>query len=181
VLIGMMGSGKSTVGKLLAEKTGWPRYDNDALLLDLFGVTAKQIVEARREEQKREAEYAALAYGLSQPAPCILDAAGGTITSEASRTALAAAIVVWLHASPEALYQRAIGGAHRPFIDGGAEWMRTTEAQRRPLYASVADIDVDTDGRSPADVADEVMNRVAEYCPELSELAGERTGAGTPR
>jgi shikimate kinase len=117
VLIGMMGSGKSTVGKLLAEKTGWPRYDNDALLLDLFGVTAKQIVEARREEQKREAEYAALAYGLSQPAPCILDAAGGTITSEASRTALAAAIVVWLHASPEALYQRAIGGAHRPFIE----------------------------------------------------------------
>ena len=44
-----------------------------------------QHVEAQGEEQKREAENAALAYGLTRPAPCILDAAGGTITSEASR------------------------------------------------------------------------------------------------
>ena len=50
VLVGMMGSGKSTVGRLLAQRTGWPRYDNDALLQELYGMTAKEIVEARGED-----------------------------------------------------------------------------------------------------------------------------------
>jgi shikimate kinase len=172
VLMGMMGSGKSTVGRLLAQRTGWPRYDNDALLQELYGMTARQIVDAEGEEQKREKEQAALAYALSRPAPCIIDAAGGTITSEASREALKAAIVVWLRASPETLYRRASGGAHRPFMEGGEEWMRATESQRRPLYASVADIQIDTEWRKPTAIADKLMARLRERCPELSELSG---------
>lgn len=169
VLVGMMGSGKSTVGRLLAQRTGWPRYDNDALLQELYGMTAKQIVEAQGEEQKREAENAALAYGLTRPAPCILDAAGGTITSQASRTALQPAIVVWLRARPKNLYRRAAGGAHRPFMDGGEEWVRKTDAERRPLYASVADITIDTDKIRPSAIADQVMTRLRPLCPDLSE------------
>jgi shikimate kinase len=168
VLVGMMGSGKSTVGRLLAQRTGWPRYDNDALLQELFGMTAKQIVEERGEEEKREAENAALAFGLTRPAPCILDAAGGTITSVASRTALKPAIVVWLRARPKTLYRRAVGGAHRPFMDGGEEWVRKTDAERRPLYASVADITMDTDKRRPSAIVDEVMTRLRTVCPEIS-------------
>jgi shikimate kinase len=164
----MMGSGKSTVGRLLAERTGWPRYDNDSLLMDLFGMTAKDIVATRGEQAKNEAENAALSFGLAKPAPFILDAAGGTITSEASRAALRGAVVVWLHAPPETLYQRAVGGAHRPFLEGGEEWMRRTEAERRPLYASVADIDVDTSQRKPADIADGLLLRLMDICPELS-------------
>jgi shikimate kinase len=168
VLVGMMGSGKSTVGRLLAQRTGWPRYDNDALLQELYGMTAKQIVEARGEKSKREAENAALAFGLTRPAPCILDAAGGTITSEASRTALNPAIVIWLRARPKTLYRRAVGGAHRPFMEGGEEWVRKTDADRRPLYASVADIVIDTDKRRPSVIADDVMTRLRPLCPEIS-------------
>jgi len=168
VLIGMMGSGKSTVGRLLSKRTGWPRYDNDALLMDLYGMTAKEIVEKRGEEAKRDAENAALAFGLTKPAPSILDAAGGTITSAESREALRDAIVVWLHAPPEVLYMRAVGAAHRPFLDGGVEWMRKTDTERRPLYASVADIDVDTSKRRPNDIADGLLLKLMDICPELS-------------
>jgi shikimate kinase len=168
VLIGMMGSGKSTVGRLLAKRTGWPLYDNDALLMDLYGITAKQIVETQGEEAKRDAENAALAFGLAKPAPCIVDAAGGTITSEESREALRGAIVVWLHAPPETLYRRAVGGAHRPFLEDGEEWVRRTDEERRPLYASVADIAIDTSARVPADIADGLLLRLWDFCPELS-------------
>jgi shikimate kinase len=164
----MMGSGKSTVGKLLAQLTGWPRYDNDALLQELYGMTAKQIVEARGEDAKRQAEDAALAFGLTRRAPCILDAAGGTITSEASRAALKAATVVWLRARPKTLYRRAVGGAHRPFMDGGEEWVRKTDAERRPLYALVADVTIDTDKLRPIAIADVVMTRLRPLCAELS-------------
>jgi shikimate kinase len=103
--------------------------------------------------------------------PFILDAAGGTIDSEDSRNALSDAIVIWLHASAATLYQRAFGAAHRPFLDNGESWMIETDARRRPLYASVADIDVDTEDREPADVAREALRRLARFCPELSNRA----------
>ena len=163
----MMGSGKSTVGQLLAEATGWPRYDNDQLLQDMYGMTAAELVATRGDRVKRDAEDAALRHGLEMAPPFILDAAGGTIESEESRKALDDAIVIWLHASAATLYQRAFGAAHRPFLDNGEAWMIETEARRRPLYASVANIDIDTEGREPADVAREALHRLKPFCLEL--------------
>ena len=166
-----MGSGKSTVGQLLADATGWPRYDNDQLLRDLYGMTAAQIVATRGDQAKRDAEDAALKRGLSLQPPFILDAAGGTIDSAQSRELLNDAIVIWLHASATTLYQRAFGAAHRPFLDDGESWMIETEARRRPLYASVANIDIDTETSAPADVAREALRGLARFCPELADLA----------
>ena len=57
-------------------------------------------------------------------------------------------------------------------MDGGEEWMRATEAERRPLYAAAADIQIDTDWRKPPAIADKLMARLRERCPELSELSG---------
>jgi shikimate kinase len=167
----MMGSGKTTVGRLLAERTGWPRYDNDELLAALYGMTPRQILEQRGESEMRAAEDAALVYGLSQPGPAIIDAAAGTILSPESRAALADALVVWLHASPTTLFRRALGAAHRPWLEGGEQWMREADAERRPLYAAVADIDVDTERITPYEVADEVLPRLKELCRARSEPA----------
>jgi shikimate kinase len=163
----MMGSGKSTIGRLLAEATGWPRYDNDQLLAELYGKSAREIVETSGEQAKRDAEDAALAHGLSNEAPFVLDAAGGTIDSEVSREALAGAIVVWLRAAPETLYRRALGAEHRPFLENGEEWFATTSARREPLYESVADIVLDTDGRNPQEIATEALLRLGELCQEV--------------
>ena len=167
VLVGMMGSGKTTVGRLLAEATGWPRFDNDRLLDQIYGMTAKQILEVRGEEEMRAAEDAALAQGISAEAPSIVDAAAGTILSPTSRELLREPIVVWLRASPSTLFSRAVGAAHRPWLEGGEEWVRTAAAEREPLYSSVADIVIDTDDVSPARAARELLSRLSSLCPEL--------------
>ncbi|HEV3484481.1 MAG TPA: shikimate kinase [Vicinamibacterales bacterium] len=170
VLVGMMGSGKSTIGSLLAQMTGWPLYDNDALLDELYGMTAMQILQSRGEEELREAEDEALELGLRRRGPSIVDAAAGTIMSEGARSLLQRVPVVWLRARPETLYARAAsaGGKHRPWLAGGEEWMRATAGERAPLYASVADLVVDTDDTSPKQVAGAIINRLGVLCPELA-------------
>jgi shikimate kinase len=129
-------------------------------------MTPRQLFELRGEDEMRAAEDAALAHGLGQAAPSIVDAAAGTILSAESRTLLRDPIVVWLRASPETLFSRAVGATHRPWLDGGEQWLREANAVRSPLFASVADAVVDTDDRAPDDIAVEVVERINELCPD---------------
>ncbi len=153
ILIGMMGSGKTTVGRLLSSATGWPYVDNDALVGQQHGRTSRQILAAEGKEKLREAEADALARGLELPPPVILGVAAGTILDGANRRALeAGGVVVWLRAGTEALVGRAMDAAHRPFVDdAGKAWLADAVIDREPLYASVADLTVDTDAGTPAD------------------------------
>jgi shikimate kinase len=165
VLIGMMGSGKSTVGRLLSGLTDWTLVDNDELLRRQGGVSAREILEERGVIALRGAEADALRLGLAQPAPCIVDAAGGTILDPELRAALADEIVVWLRARPETLFRRAKGARHRPWLDRGQEWMRNADAERAPLYEAVADLIVDTDQAEPDEVAEKIHAWLATTAP----------------
>jgi shikimate kinase len=158
----MMGSGKSTIGRLLAEVTGWSYVDNDELVRRLHGATPRQLLADRGEAVMREAESAALALGLETPAPSIVGIAAGTILDPSNRERLrGGGIVVWLRAAGPALETRAIGGEHRPWLDsGGVAWIRETAAERDPLYASVAHITIDTDAGLPLDAASELLERL---------------------
>jgi shikimate kinase len=171
VLVGMMGSGKTTVGGLLARRTGWPLHDNDELVVRLFDATPRQILASGGEAKLRSAESEALAMGLEAPAPCVVGAAAGTILDEANRRQLrGAGIVVWLRATPATVGERAMGAEHRPWLDtGGESWIRDAVNERNPLYASVADLTVDADGRTPAKVAAEILAhlRGVEACAGL--------------
>ncbi|MDQ2934893.1 MAG: hypothetical protein M3R49_07900 [Chloroflexota bacterium] len=173
ILIGMMGSGKTTVGRHLSERTGWPYHDNDELLDRLFGATPRQVLARSGEARLRETESSALALGLESAVPCIVGAAAGTILAERNRRLLGdAGIVVWLRATPGALNERAFGADHRPWLDtGGEAWVRSSVMERNPLYASVADVIADTDGRQPDEIAEEILRRVAEICPQESARA----------
>lgn len=164
VLIGMMGSGKSTVGRLLADATGWPYLDNDELVRRAQGATARQIAARDGEEDLRAAESHALAIGLEADEPCVVGVAAGTVLDEADRRRMRdAAIVVWLDADPATLARRAAGSTHRPWLDGDAEgWMRDTLDERLPLYRSVADIQVDTGSVSPEASVDAMLNALDE-------------------
>jgi shikimate kinase len=168
ILVGMMGSGKTTVGRLLSERTGWPYHDNDELLDRLFGATPRQVLAESGEEWLRASESSALALGLESEAPCIIAAAAGTILDEPNRRLLDdAGIVAWLRATPLALNERAFGAEHRPWLDtGGEAWVRSSMAERDPLYASVADLIVDTDGREADEIAKEILAHLARLCPE---------------
>jgi shikimate kinase len=158
ILVGMMGSGKSTVGRLLSEATGWPYVDNDDLVRRVAGATPRELVAERGEAAMRKAESDALRLGLEKPPPCIVGAAAGTILDAADREAMrSSGIVVWLRVDPGVLASRAVGAAHRPWLDGdAATWLSRTAAERDPLYASVAEVVVDTSHGAPSDTVAEL-------------------------
>ena len=151
----MMGSGKSTIGRLLADATGWPYTDNDDLVRAARGATPRQLVAERGEAAMREAESDALAAGLREPPPSIVGVAAGVILDGADRAALReGGIVVWLRAGADVLAARAAGADHRPWLDGDARaWMTAALLEREPLYASIADRVVDTGSASAAEAA----------------------------
>jgi shikimate kinase len=152
LLIGMMGSGKSTIGRLISEATGWPYVDNDELVRRSHGATARQILAEHGEAPMRAAESEALARGIRDPAPSVIGVAGGTILQPENHELLrSGGVVVWLRADAPALESRAMGADHRPWLDtGGGSWIRDAVAERDPLYASVADRVIDT-GTKPAE------------------------------
>ena len=159
LLTGMMGSGKSTIGRLVSAATGWPYIDNDELVRRSHGATARQILAERGEVEMREAESEALAHGIEAPAPAVIGVAAGTILESANRDRLrAGGIVVWLRADAAAIEARAFGADHRPWLErGGASWIRETVVTRDPLYASIADIVIDTGIKPAGDSAAELL------------------------
>lgn len=172
----MMGSGKSTIGRLLAAATRWPYVDNDELVRRAHGTSARQILAEQGKGPMRAAESDALALGLATAAPAIIGVAAGTILEAPDRERLRdGGVVVWLRADASALESRAMGADHRPWIDAeGAGWIREAVAERDPLYASVADIAVDT-GRQDAEAsAKEVLEALSGIpaCREALSLDG---------
>jgi shikimate kinase len=160
----MMGSGKTSVGRLLAKRTGWPYADNDELLLQLVGKTPRELLSQDGETALRESESAALRMGLATPEPSIVSAAGGTILEPENRRDLqAGGLAIWLKAGPGAIQQRATGAPHRAWLDtGGLEWIREAVAERDPLYASVADLTIEVDRRSSRQLARDVLTWLRE-------------------
>jgi shikimate kinase len=160
VLVGMMGAGKSSVGRVLARKLDRPLLDSDELIEYRTGRTVREIWSTDGEAKFRELETEALVEALSDDEPSVVAAAGGVVLSEANRVALAAsdAHVVWLLANVEILIDRVKNGAHRPLLDDDPEGMlRTMYADRESLYQEVADAIVSVDHRTVHDVAQAVL------------------------
>ena len=159
VLLGMMGSGKTTLGRLLARRTGWAYHDNDVLLAEATGRTARELGQAGAEAL-RAAEAAALRRALHLPPPVIVGAAAGVVTDPELRSLLSrAGVVVWLRAPAAVLAGRAASGTHRPWLEAdAAAWIAATAAEREPLYRELADVVVDTAALSPPDTAERVLS-----------------------
>ena len=163
VLLGMMGSGKSSVGIALAKRTGWPFIDNDALVEQATGHTARELLATRGEEAMREAESAALRTGLTMPPPAIVATAAGTILEAGDRAQIKqGGFVVWLRADAETLAARAVGAEHRPWLDRDpVGWFQAALQERTPLYAAVADMVVDTGTARPDAAAEAIVTRLS--------------------
>ena len=155
VIVGMMGSGKTTVGKRLASRIGCRFVDTDDLVVAAAGKPVRAIFEHDGEPEFRRLESAALVQALSSGDDLVVAAAGGAVLSEANRAAMRehAACVVWLDADVATLGQRTARGAHRPLIDDDPQAkLATLDRERRALYESVADARVDTAGIGVNDV-----------------------------
>jgi shikimate kinase len=146
-LVGLSGSGKSTVGRLLAERLGWPLRDTDAIIVDTHGRSVAEIFAADGEPRFRELEAAALGVALGS-GPCVVATGGGIVLRQENRELLRAhAFVAWLDAPAEALLARL--RAHdqaRPLLQGDDPLRRLADmrAARSALYADVAHVRVAT-------------------------------------
>lgn len=158
VLIGMMGSGKTTVGRLLAPRLGASFVDLDAHLVARHGMSIAEMFERHGEPWFRARESEALAEQLADGPRVVLAPGGGAVLSEANRAVMRDhATVVWLRASPDTIIGRVGTGAGRPLLAGDPEGpagaVRRIDAQRRPVYTSAAHVVVDVDGVRPAEAA----------------------------
>lgn len=160
VLVGMMGAGKSTVGRIVAERLGRELLDSDAVIETATGRTVREIWAADGEEAFRTLETRALREALAADAPSVIAAAGGVVLREENRRMLAEADarVVWLMATPDVLVDRVRSGMHRPLLDDDPEGtLQRMWAEREPLYQEVADAIVSVDGRSINEVVEAVL------------------------
>ena len=158
LLIGLMGSGKTTVGRRLSRETGWPYLDNDQMLRDATGLTAPELIEAQGEAALHTAELAAFERALEAPTPVIVGVAGWIVADPESRAGLNdAGVVVWLRAQPDTLQTRAGTGRGRRSDATSSEWIRRAAAERAPLFESVADLVIDVDLRRPPQIVEQIL------------------------
>ena len=160
VLVGMMGVGKSTVGRLVAAELDRPLFDSDEMIEQRSGRTVREIWSTDGEDAFRTLETDTLLEALAEPEESVIAAAGGVVLSERNREALtsADAHVVWLLADVDVLLDRVRNGMHRPLLDDDPEGtLRRMHVERAALYQEVADAVVSVDHRSPNDVAKAVL------------------------
>ncbi len=163
VLIGMMGSGKTTVGRFLAERTGWRYIDNDDAVRTLTDREPPDIIAAGGERSLHDAEAAALLRALSMDEPAVIGAAAWVVLDPACQEALRhEPNVVYLRARPETLRGRIGGGAGRRTDATDLEWLEQRNRERDDLYQAVATFSVDVDERSPDEVATLVLSGIAD-------------------
>ena len=160
VLVGMMGVGKTTVGRIVGERLGRRVVDSDQVIEARTGRTVREIFASDGEAAFRALETEALIEALTEQEPLVIAAAGGVVLSEQNRSALrdSPSKVVWLCADPATLADRVRSGGHRPLLDDDPEGvLQKMFAERTPLYRQVADAIVLVDGRSITDVVDAVL------------------------
>lgn len=158
VLVGMMGAGKTTVGKRVASLLGRPFLDSDEAVEARTGRTVAELFAQGGEPAFRSLESEVLREMLAGTEPAVIAAAGGTVLDEANRCAMREhARVVWLRADPDVLVERVRSSDHRPLLaDDPTGTLRRLAEQRAHLYDEVADVVVDVDDLDPSTVADKV-------------------------
>ena len=163
-LVGMMGAGKTTVGRLLARRLRRPFYDSDHEIEQRCGVDIRAIFDIEGEAGFRAREAQAIAE-LSAQERIVLATGGGAVLDPENRRRLASnGTVVYLHARPADLYQRVRHDKHRPLLatpDPLAK-LEALYALRDPLYREVADLVFDSGRQSVQALARSLLARLEE-------------------
>lgn len=158
VLVGLMGTGKSTVGGVIAKRCGRKLVDSDQVIEESTMQTVRELWESGGEVAYRALESKVVLDALEQGPPVVIAAPGGAVLDPTVRKALSEAFVVWLRAHPKTLASRVEVGDHRPLLgDMPAEVFSKMMSERSELYATVADLVVDVDRMSPQRCADVIL------------------------
>lgn len=163
-LVGYRGCGKTTVGRLLADRLGWESVDTDDLIEEQAGKSIASIFAEEGEPAFRDLE-AEVVGRVCERSDLVVSLGGGAVLREATRGRLhAAGPVVWLTASAETLAERIAGdatsGDRRPSLTrlSGLKEVRRVLAEREPIYQECANVAINADGRSPEMIATEILD-----------------------
>ena len=154
VLVGFMGAGKTTVGRLLAAKLGLPFADSDQVIEQRAGRPIPRIFADDGEPAFRELEHQAIAGLLAGP-DTVLALGGGAASHPATQSLLAAVPVVYLRVGYDEAMSRVGGDRGRPML--ARPDVPGLYARRQALYAAVATVTVDTDQRLPEEIVLDVL------------------------
>jgi len=173
-LVGLSGTGKSTVAPLLAARRGLVCVDLDGVVVARAGRSAAEIFASDGEATFRSLESDALALALDGP-PAVLATGGGVVLDAANRDALARrATVVWFQSRPSTLADRlSAADEERPLLSGGrvaaVDLLAQMSEARGPLYEAVADVALVVDDLTAAEVADAVDGLLDELLEAVSD------------
>jgi shikimate kinase len=161
VLVGLPGSGKSTIGRRLAKALGVGLLDTDAAIEQQTGRSIADIFAADGEQEFRRIEEAAVRAALADH-DGVVSLGGGAVTTPGVREALSGHTVVYLEIGAREGVRRTGGNTVRPLLAGGdrAEKYRALMAERVPLYRRVATVRVDTNRRNPGAVVRHILSRL---------------------
>lgn len=165
-LVGLMGAGKTTVGKALAKRLGWQFHDSDHEIAARTGVSIPTIFEIEGEAGFRRRESQVIAE-LTNLRNVVVATGGGAVLAEQNRDCLSMnGVVVYLNASPSQLYERTRHDRSRPLLqvpDPLAK-LKSLHAERGPLYEAVADIVIDGDRSNSAAAVQQIMSEMDRRC-----------------
>ena len=163
VLIGMMGAGKSTVGRALAARLGVRYADNDEALVGAAGSSAASLAHDRGVDALHQLEWRVLDEALRRDDGAVVGAPGSIAFDEARDAVLGGQLTVWLRARPETLARHVEHDAARPLLGSDVvESLTHLAAAREPVYARLADVTVDVDGLTVGDVVERVLAALPE-------------------
>ncbi len=166
ILVGYMGSGKTSVGKCLAEKYGMKLVDTDRLIVENEGITINEIFATLGEGAFREMETGIIKTLQEDCCNTVISTGGGMpIKKENQELLKKLGKVVYLNASPEETYERVKNDTERPLLKSGTKEevknkIKSMINERRGYYLKASDVEVKVDGRSVEYIADEIISQV---------------------
>lgn len=163
LLVGMMGAGKTQIGKALAETVNASFFDTDVEIEKASGMKIRDMFEIYGEQVFRDTEQRVMVRLLSDDKPKVISSGGGAYLTPTIRDlAREKAITVWVHSPIPVLVERVRRTKRRPLVDkdDAAQVMEEIFEKRRPLYEK-ADVHIHNDGRARVyDVVDEIIDKI---------------------
>ncbi len=158
-----MGSGKTSVGQLLAESLNWPFLDTDQAIESKIQKTATEVFETAGETAWRALELE-LAQTLPQLPPHVISTGGGFCLNPTIQTLLkSSGTVIWLEAHVETLWKRLEHDQNRPLLEtkDKKERLHTLTQKRTPVYAQTSDYKIQTDTLTPTEICLQIQKNVS--------------------
>lgn len=162
ILIGFMGTGKTTVGKALAAALQLPHRDLDEAIVNHVGCSIADLFQSKGEQYFRDVETALLQKLLDEDVQVLTTGGGAVLRQENISTMLQAGTVIALSAAEEELIRRLESDSQRPLLAGGvAERVKTLLEERKGAY-DFAPIQIDTTGKTVQTIVDEIKAKMVE-------------------